>query len=299
MPSAPLRTRFVLFGALLLTLRAAPCHALDKQGSAHGGSVEGPETGMAFSGSALLGAALYNPSYAARPDNTGLALGRFAAHADLDLVGHRLSIPLDANFFTDQTAAGLGVLNPTEFDFIGGVTSATGLSRGTALELGIRYERDMPLDRGTYIQQYADARLRLLFSLGEISPYLRAWLSGTNLNGALTFGVFAFNPTYAARPDNTGLALFRLAGHAEWSLLSEHLVVIADATFFTDRERAATLTELDWTLGLSGRFTPFELGVAYEHDMPLDRSGLIQQFVFSYLSYTFEVFQNQYDLVHE
>src|SRR5690348_6531460 len=70
-------------------------HALDKQGSAHGGDVEGATSGFGFSGSAAIGAALYNKSYAARPDNTGLALFRYALHADMDLIGRRLSIPID------------------------------------------------------------------------------------------------------------------------------------------------------------------------------------------------------------
>ena len=51
---------------------------------------------------------LYNPTYAARPDNTGLALFRYAAHFDFDLIGRRLSIPLDLNMFTDRLAVSPG-----------------------------------------------------------------------------------------------------------------------------------------------------------------------------------------------
>jgi hypothetical protein len=39
---------------------------------------------MALSGSLLFGVAAYNPSYAARPDNSGLALVRHAPHYDFD-----------------------------------------------------------------------------------------------------------------------------------------------------------------------------------------------------------------------
>ena len=84
------------------SLAAAPARALDKQGSAHGGGIEGPTSGFDFSGSASLGVSLYNPTYAARPDNTGLALFRYAGHFDFDLIGRRLSIPLDINMFTDR-----------------------------------------------------------------------------------------------------------------------------------------------------------------------------------------------------
>jgi len=45
-------------------LAAAPAHALDKQGSAHGGGIEGPTTGFDFSGSASLGVSVYNPTTA-------------------------------------------------------------------------------------------------------------------------------------------------------------------------------------------------------------------------------------------
>ena len=72
---------------VLFVLCASRAHALDKQASAHGGGVGGADRGMALSGALTLGAALYNPSYAARPDNTGLALMRYAAHVDGDLIG--------------------------------------------------------------------------------------------------------------------------------------------------------------------------------------------------------------------
>ena len=83
-------------------LRCAPARALDKQGSAHGGEVGGADSGFAISGSLLGGIAFFNPTYAARPDNTGKALLRLAPHLDIDLIGSRLSIPVDINVFTDR-----------------------------------------------------------------------------------------------------------------------------------------------------------------------------------------------------
>ena len=123
-------------------LAAAPARALDKQGSAHGGEIEGATSGFAFGGNASLGVSVYNPTYAARPDNTGLALFRYAAHFDLDLIGRRLSIPLDINMFTDRLAVGAWrKLVPSELDVITGVTSTWRLGPG-ALEGGARIELD-------------------------------------------------------------------------------------------------------------------------------------------------------------
>ena len=62
--------------ALVLALAASPARALDKQGSAHGGAVCGDDGGFDVSGALTYGVALINPTYAARPDNSGLALFR-------------------------------------------------------------------------------------------------------------------------------------------------------------------------------------------------------------------------------
>src|SRR6185503_21205834 len=130
----------LLCAAVLLA--ATPARALDKQGSAHGGEIEGATSGFAFGGSASLGVSAYNPSYAARPDNTGLALFRYAAHFDFDLIGRRLSIPLDLNMFSDRKAVGVGrKLVPSELDVITGVTTTWRLGPG-ALEGGARVEID-------------------------------------------------------------------------------------------------------------------------------------------------------------
>ena len=132
------------------TLAVSPARALDKQGSAHGGGIEGATSGFDVSGSASLGVSLYNPTYAARPDNTGLTLFRYAGHGDIDLIGRRLSIPIDVNMFSDRTAIGFGrKLVPSELDIITGVTSTWRLGPG-ALEGGARFEVDMTLDKGGY-----------------------------------------------------------------------------------------------------------------------------------------------------
>jgi hypothetical protein len=269
-------------------LAASPARALDKQGSAHGGEIEGPKSGFAFSGSASLGVSVYNPTYAARPDNTGLALFRYAAHFDFDLIGRRLSIPLDINMFTDRKAVGVGrKLAPSELDVITGVTSTWRLGPG-ALEGGARIEVDGTLDKGGYPgptsarQSYADVRARYLYSLAAIAPRLHSALRGGDVRGWLTLGWFAYNPSYFARPNNTGLALFRYAVHTEISFWNDHLAVGLDAIFFTDKQASNVFrpSELDFTPEIIARFSRYEVHLAYERDMPLDQQTLIQQFIY-------------------
>lgn len=273
----------------LVTLAESAAHALDKQGSAHGGSVAGAEEGVGLSGSLLMGVALYNPSYAARPDNTGEALMRYALHGDLDLVGRRLSIPLDLNFFSDRTRRGALVFSPTELDIISGLTTTWSLGEAAAVELGLRFEHDRPVDREGFSQTYVDFRNRFLFSFEKMIPGLADALRGGDLTSSLTFGTFLVNPTYAARPDNTGLALFRYTGHLELSVFDDHLALASDATFFTNREsRHFAPSELDYTTELVGRLAPFELHLAYERDMPVDRGGLVQELLLGSFVYGFD-----------
>src|SRR4051812_37020733 len=189
---------------------------LDKQGSAHGGDADAERRDFDVSGTVLLGVSLYNPTYAARPDNTGLALFRYAAHVDIDLLGPLLSIPIDLNFFTDRLRGGAAVLAPTEFDVIGGVTSTQDFGPGS-LEEGIRVEHDRPIDQGTFTQTYVDARVRVLYALSAFWPGLKPALRDGDITGWFTLGCFMVNPTYAARPDNTGLAFMRYAVHLELS----------------------------------------------------------------------------------
>lgn len=273
--------------ASLSTLPAA-ASALDRQGSAHGGAVGQDHGGFGFSGTLSLGVAPYNPTYAARPDNTGIALMRYAAHADIDLLGQKLSIPLDLNFFSDRTRAGGLVFAPTELDVIAGLTS-TWRVPGGAVELGARVEHDMAIEGSDYSQTYADVRAKYLFSLASVRPGAATRLRGGDLTVAATLGWFAWNPTYAARPDNTGLALLRYAVRAELSAF-DHVAVAVDGTFFTDREDGYVVpTELDLTVDLVGRAGDWELHCAYERDMPLDRGGLVQHFVYLLASWRFAV----------
>src|ERR1041385_2743886 len=179
----PTPSRSGAVGSALLCLSVSlPARALDKQGSAHGGQVDGSDSGFGVSGSAGIVVAPYNPTYAARPDNTGHAFMRYIAHADVDLIGERLSIPIDFNVFSDRDRGGALVLAPTELDSIAGVTSTWSLGPG-ALELGARGEFDAPIDRGTYKQGYVDVRGRYLYSAAAVNPSVSRALGGGDVAG--------------------------------------------------------------------------------------------------------------------
>jgi len=284
--------RSTLLATALFFLVSTPALALDKQSSAHGGSLEGPSSGVALSGSLMLGTSLYNPSYAARPDNTGIALLRYAAHADLDLIGSRLSVPLDLNFFTDYRSDGVGKLAPSEFDLITGLTTTWGLPKG-AIEGGARIEHDRPVGRDSSAQTYADVRARYLYSVAQYAPGLKSALANGDISGWATFGWFAYNPSYFARPDNTGRALFRYAVHSEISAFDQLIAVGLDATFFTDRygDNVMKPTELDITPEIVVHIADFDIHLAYETDMPLGRDGLLQRFVYLLGSWSFDAIE--------
>lgn len=175
--------------------------------------------------------------------------------------------------FTDRTRRGGKIFAPTELDVIGGLTSTHVLGKGFDAELGARFEADLPIDRGRLKQIYADVRGRLLYSLGDIWPGIGRELVGGDVSGYATLGWFAVNPTYAARPNNEGLALFRYVNHTELSVWKRHVGVAIDTTFFTDRRADVVVrpTELDLTYELIGRADPWEVHLAYERDMPIDR----------------------------
>lgn len=279
----------------MLVCWACPALALDKQGSAHAGQVgdAADEDAFDIAGAAMIGIAVVNPSYAARPDNTGRALMRYAVHADIDLIGRKLSVPLDLNVFTDRERKGVAKLGPTELDIITGLTTTRALVKGIDGELGARVEHDRPVDRGGFSQTYVDVRSRVLYSLGAIFPSLKRDLNDGDISGYAALGWFMVNPTYAARPDNTGSALFRYAAHAELSVWQDRVSVGFDATMFTDRRTSALRpSELDATYEIIGHLGRYELHLAYERDMPIDRGGAVQSFVYALYVFNF-------DLMHE
>jgi hypothetical protein len=302
-----------LLTTLSVLLAVSPALALDKQGSAHGGGVEGAQEGFDVSGTASMGVSLYNPTYGARPDNSGRTLLRYALHTDVDLMGRALSIPLDLNMFTDRLKSGAGKLVPTELDVIGGVTTTFELGPG-ALELGTRFEHDRQVGPngdtsegtcdhgGVCSQSYVDVRARYLYSLATSVPSVGRALQSGDVSGWLTLGWFAYNPSYAARPDNSGLALLRYGAHVELSLFDDLFSIGFDATLFTDRKtNAVRPTELDYTPELIFHRGAWELHLAYEQDVPLDtgseasleipadKRGVHQRFVYLLGGWSFDL----------
>jgi hypothetical protein len=63
-----------------------------------------------------------------------------------------------------------------------------------------------------------------------------------------------------------------------------------DATMFTDREtNALRASELDLTPELIVHTAPWEFHLAYERDMPVDRDGLIQSYVYALAVWSFDI----------
>jgi hypothetical protein len=108
-----------------------------------------------------------NSNYFARPDNTGRALFRYVAHADLDLYKNRVVLYGDMNFFTDREAG--NKLNPTELDWIIGLA----LRFRDDMELSVYHEQDQPLDKAGLVQKYTAVQLRYSFDVPK-----RFWKQG-------------------------------------------------------------------------------------------------------------------------
>ena len=278
------------------SLAAAPARALDKQGSAHGGDIEGATSGFAFGGSASLGVSVFNPTYAARPDNTGPALFRYAAHFDFDLIGRAAVDPARP----EHVHRPHGRRHRAEVGAVGARRHHRRhqhlAPRPGRVEGGARIELDGTRIEGGYPRAHvADdrptgmSRARYLYSLAAIAPRVGEALRGGDVSGWLTLGWFAINRSYFARPNNTGLALFRYAAHAEISFWNDHLALGLDAIFFTDKLASNVFrpSELDFTPELIVRHERYEVHLAYERDMPVDQDSLVQQFVYLLASVSF------------
>jgi hypothetical protein len=63
---------------------------------------------------------------------------------------------------------------------------------------------------------------------------------------------------------------------------------------FTDRQTSPFRpSELDLTPEIVLRLEPFEFHLAYERDMPVDRGGLVQQFVYLLAAWEFSLFEGR------
>ena len=236
-----------------------------------------------FGGYLLTAAFVDNPTFAARPDNTGLVGMRHMLHLETDLYKQYLTFYTDQNFFSDRTD---GWIELSEWD---STVAFTGLLDRFSWRL--QYERDAPIDRSGIKQAYADVLITGRFQAVQDSAWWRRTFPNQNLTAYAGCGWLFYNSRYFARPDNTGRALFRYVGHADLDLYKNRLVLYGDVNFFTDREASNPVgpSELDWIVGVAVRWRDTELAVYREEDRPLDRAGLIQKYVAVQLRFSFDV----------
>lgn len=270
-------------------------HALEKYGRplpdlgeiGEEGVAHGPETEEHwFQGYLLSAAFVDNPTFAARPNNTGLVGMRYMLHLETDLYKEYLQFYTDQNFFSDRTR---GWIRLSEWDGTFAFTGSLG-NWGWRLQ----YERDAPLDTSGIKQVYADTLVTYRPTPANQFSWWHSRFPRQNLTMYAGAGWLFHNQDYFARPDNTGRALFRYVAHADLDLYRNRVVLFADTNFFSDRSASNPVspTELDWLIGLALRHGNGELSVLHERDMPLDRGGLVQKYVAIQLRYEFEWVKN-------
>ncbi len=231
----------------------------------------------------LTGVFAHNPSFAARPDNTGLVGLRYMLHLETDLYKQYVTFYTDQNFFSDRTN---GWIELSEWD---GTYALTGVI--SHFNWRLQYERDAPLDRRGLVQSYADVLVTAQMQAVQDLPGWQRLFPHQNLTVYAGGGWLFHNQNYFARPDNTGRALLRYVAHADLDLYKNRIVLYGDVNLFTDRngDNRAKPTELDWIIGLAVRWRQSELAVYYEQDRPLDRGGLIQKYLAVQLRVSFDV----------
>lgn len=269
-------------------LDSIPACALEKYGRPlpsmdKGDKDERQDEETLFGGYLLTGAFVDNPTFAARPDNTGLVGLRHMLHLETDLYEQYLTFYTDQNFFSDRTE---GWITLSEWD---STVAFTGLIDRFSWRL--QYERDAPIDRSGIKQAYADVLITARFQAIQDLAWWRHTFPYQNLTAYAGGGWLFHNSNYFARPDNTGRALYRYVGHADLDLYKNRLVLYGDVNFFTDREARNTLnpTELDWIIGIAVRWRDTELAFYREEDRPLDRAGLVQKYMAVQLRFSFDV----------
>ena len=268
-----------------------PAYALEKYGrplpEMGKEQAEGPPNGReeeeTFLGGYLLTAPFVsNPSFTARPNNTGRVGMRHMVHLETDLYKQYLTFYTDQNFFSDRDN---GWIILTEWDDTYGLT-------GIVDHFGwrVQYERDKPLDQSGLQQIYADSLVTYRFEAEHDWEWFHKQFPNQNLTAYAGPGWFFFNHQYFARPDNTGLALYRYVAHFDLDLYQNRIILYGDTNMFTDSTNGHAIrpSELDWILGLAVRWKAWELSVYREQDRPLDRSGFIQEYYAVQLRYAFD-----------
>jgi len=251
--------RGLILSNTALAFLVCPAFALEKSGRVEMEEAAAPEIRFSLALSDFVD----NDSFRARPDNTGLVKYRYLGHLELQPRGSPIALVLDTNFFTDKERD--NEFRPSEWD------QAIGLLYRYEQWAGLlRYERDMPIDKGGLVQAFAEIQGlwhqdHLVVQDSEFYAAL-GWLFSTQ--------------TYFARPDNTGRALFRYVLHGELPLYWQWLWLVGDTNFFTDRQESNPIapSELDWIVGLAVRWKNWEVMAFQETDQSIDRGGLSQKY---------------------
>lgn len=276
--------QLVIFAVLSLAGAPPNLWALEKYGRPlpEMGGAQTQETEQWLRGYLLTSAFVSNPTFAARPDNTGLVGLRHMIHLETDIYKEYLQFYTDQNFFSDRRT---GWIVLSEWDSVAAFT-------GTINNWGwrLQYERDAPLDRSGTKQIYADTLVTYSAPDAQQWKWWRSVFPQQNLNFYAGAGWLFHNHDYFARPDNSGRALFRYVAHADLDLFRNRVVLFADTNFFTDREASNVVnpSELDLVLGLALRYDKAEIAVIHEQDFPIDRTGLVQRYIAIQLRYEFE-----------
>jgi hypothetical protein len=285
----------VTIAAIILTSEGTSSAFDTHQSSGHNDDDNAPNV----SGSATINVSPYNTSYAARPDNSGLALFMYRGHVDADLYGAKFFIPVDVNLFTDGTQHGARIFRPSELDFVGGLATRWNLRRvlkteGYHFEASSNIETQMPMDRSGFTQLDSDVRTSLFFSGKDAYPNMFSD-NTVNVSGHFMLAWNWWNPCNPSRPNNTGSELFSYEGALTASALHDRIGMHVLTTFFTNRDfsNAAKAmlypTELDLTIGISSKISEFwrpkssdknvhsggyslEWHLEYERDMQTDNS---------------------------
>ena len=278
----------IRFAILLLLLQPVPGWALEKYGRPLP-SMEQPTEAEREAEETLLGGYfltapfISNPTFAARPDNTGLVGMRHMLHVETDLYKQYLTFYTDQNFFSDRRQ---GWIKLSEWD---GTYAFTGVIDHFGWR--IQYERDSPLDKSGIKQAYGDALVTARYEAGEQSTWWKEHFPDQNLTAYAGPGWLFHNSNYFARPDNTGKALFRYVAHTDLDLYRNKAVLYADVNMFTDRQKGnkITPTEIDWIVGLALRWRDYEMSFYREEDRPVDQNTLVQKYYALQFRMSFDV----------
>lgn len=267
---------YVIAIVALLVMTAGQAGALEKKGYTL------PQTG----GYLYFGYFFHNPTFAARPDNSGLVLLKYGLHLDLQ-PNPWLTFSYDSNFFSDERAS--NEIRPSEWD-----NHFALAAQWKRVELSVHYERDAPADRGGLVQAYGEVQGRLFWDLKDLAPALAQRFPRQGISGFFALGKFVARENYFARPDNTGSVFLRYVGHADLTLYRQGDWTVSaglDANFFTDRQATNQVrpSELDLLISLGVRWRDWELSLIRESDEPMDRAGFVQSYYAVMLRWYFDL----------